>query len=150
LFCLIALMRLIVLQLVKQIDEHTVVRRLCFKEVWPTAPRDFVVCASWRQLAGGCIQIVSRSIPNDLCPQEKPYVRGFLQVSGYLLEPYDAAKPVEVGLACAPSGVLSPGECKVTLLNHTELGGTLPASVINVLSTNAPVKILTSLSSLVS
>ena len=31
---------------------------------------------------------------------------------------------------------------KVTLVAHTELGGSLPASVINMLSTQAPVKML--------
>lgn len=135
--------------MVQQIDSNTVVRRLCFKEVWPTAPRDFVVCASWQQNEDGSVCIVSRSVPDTFCAQEKGYVRGFLQVSGFLLEPYRADRPVEVQLACATSGLLGPGECKVTLLNHTELGGTLPASVINVLSTNAPLKILSSLSAIV-
>ena len=134
----------------QQIDAKTVIRRLCFKEVWPTAPRDFVVCASWQQMADGSVLIVSRSVPDTLCAQEKPYVRGFLQVSGYLLQPYDADRPIPLQLTCATGGFLAPGECKVTLLNHTELGGTLPASVINVLSTSAPLKILSSLSAIVS
>jgi len=95
------------------------------------------------------VLIVSRSVADTYCAQEKGYVRGFLQVSGYLLEPYNAKKPVELHLGCAKNGVLSPGECKVTLLNHTELGGTLPSSVINVLSTNAPLKVLTALSNIV-
>lgn len=135
-----------------RVDANTVIQRLMFKEVWPTAPRDFVVCASWRQNDDGSVAIVSRSAPDTLCPQEKGYVRGFLQVSGYLLEPYNPDKPVSLPLSCAcdSGGVLSPGECKVTLLNHTELGGTLPASVINVLSTNAPKEILGKLSDIVS
>lgn len=135
--------------MVKQVDENTVIRRLCFKEVWPTTGRDFVVCASWRKNEDGTVSIVSRSVPDKYCAQDKAYVRGFLQVSGYLLEPYNADSPVSVPAACSSSGVLSPGECKVTLLNHTELGGTLPASVINVLSTSAPMKILASLATLV-
>lgn len=136
--------------MVQQVDANTVIRRLCFKEVWPTAPRDFVVCASWRQNEDGSVSIVSRSVSDDHCAQEKGYVRGFLQVSGYRLEPYDEGRPVALPLSCAKEGKLAPGECKVTLLNHTELGGTLPASVINVLSTNAPLKILSTLSSIVS
>lgn len=134
----------------QRVDSNTVIQRLMFKEVWPTAPRDFVVCASWRQNDDGSVSIVSRSVPDTLCAQEKGYVRGFLQVSGYLLEPYNAERPVSVPLSCASDGVLTPGQCKVTLLNHTELGGTLPASVINVLSTNAPMKILGTLSDIVS
>ncbi len=135
--------------MVQQVDSNTVIRRLCFKEVWPTAPRDFIVCASWQQNDDGSVFIVSRSVPDTFFAQEKPYVRGFLQVSGYLLEPYNADKPVELPLSCAKDGFLSPGECKVTLLNHTDLGGTLPSSVINMLSTNAPLKILSSLSAIV-
>jgi hypothetical protein len=135
--------------LVKQVDECTVIRRLCFKEVWPTAPRDFVVCASWRKNDDGSVSIVSRSVADSFCAQEKGYVRGFLQVSGYLLEPYSAERPVAMPLSCAKDGFLAPGELKVTLLNHTELGGTLPASVINVLSTNAPMKILSTLAGIV-
>jgi hypothetical protein len=37
------------------------------------------------------------------------------------------------------------GGCKVTLTAHTELGGILPSSVINMLSTTAPMKILTAI-----
>ncbi len=133
----------------QRLDANTVIQRLCFKEIWPTAPRDFVVCASWRQNSDGTISIVSRSVPDTFCAQAKGYVRGFVQVSGYLLEPYDETRPISVPLSCAIKGVLSPGECKVTLLNHTELGGTLPSSVINALATGAPVKILQSLAALV-
>jgi hypothetical protein len=39
--------------------------------------------------------------------------------------------------------------CKVTLAAHTELGGSLPASVINMLSTAAPLKIMANLRTLV-
>jgi hypothetical protein len=37
----------------------------------------------------------------------------------------------------------------VTLIAHTELGGSLPASVINMLSTAAPLKMMATLASLV-
>jgi hypothetical protein len=134
--------------LVSRIDERSVIRRLCFNAVWPTAPRDFVVCASWTKRADGAILIVSRSVPDSLCAPVKPYVRGFLQMSGYLLQPYSATVPV--ALEVGAGGWLGPGECKVTLLNHTELGGTIPASVINVLSTSAPLKVLAALSDIVS
>lgn len=42
-----------------------------------------------------------------------------------------------------------PGSCKVTLTAHTELGGTLPSSVINMLSTAAPLKMMSAISEIV-
>ena len=36
--------------------------------------------------------------------------------------------------------------CKVTLVVHTDLGGTLPTWIINLLITEAPVKVLTKIS----
>ena len=114
-----------------QIDERTSVRRVCFKGIWPTAPRDFIVCTTWDKREDGSILIVSRSAPDDYCAPQKGYVRGFIQVSGYWLQPVQEGSEITT---------------VVTLAAHTELGGTLPASVINMLSTSAPVKMLGTIS----
>lgn len=114
-----------------RIDDNTAVRRVCFKGIWPTAPRDFVVCTTWVQRPDGSILVVSRSASDDYCPQQKGYVRGFIQVSGYHLIPTDN------------------GETDVVLCAHTELGGTLPSSVVNMLSTSAPVKMLQTIGDIV-
>ena len=124
-------------------------RRLCFKEVWPTAPRDFLVCASWRRKDEYCLEISSRSVSDSLYPQQKGYVRGFLQFSGYILQSYDPSQPIIVDSSDKGDRYLSPGECVVTLINHSELGGNVPASVVNMLSTSAPIKLLTSLNEIV-
>ena len=40
------------------------------------------------------IEIASRSVSNSLYSQQNGYVRGFLQISGYILQPYNASYPV--------------------------------------------------------
>jgi len=136
---------------VRQIDEQTAVRRLCFKEVWPTAPRDFLVCASWRRRDEYCLEIASRSVSDSLYPQQKcgGYVRGFLQFSGYILQSYDPNQPIIVESTDQGNRYLSSGECMVTLINHSELGGSVPAAIVNILSTSAPIKLLSSLADIV-
>ena len=127
------------LQFITSVDDRTSVRRMMFKAVWPTAPRDFIACTTWVEMDDGSIMIATRSAPDELCPEQKPYVRGFIQLSGYLIQPHTALPK--------GSGV-PPGSCKITLTAHTELGGTLPVSVINMLSTNAPLKLLASVGDL--
>ena len=77
--------------------------------------------------------------------QSSGYVRGFIAVSGYLIQPYESFNGKENE---RPSTLL-PGMCLVTLCAHTELGGSLPSSVINSLSTGAPIKILQGISGVV-
>jgi hypothetical protein len=117
-------------ELLVRVDERTAVRRMKAKGVWPTDPRDFIVCTSWQALTDGSVVIVSRSASDDLRPQKKGYVRGFVQVSGYRIEPLTSS--------------VAHSSCRVTLMAHTELGGSLPATVINLLSVSAPLKIMQS------
>ena len=89
--------------------------------------------------------VCSCSGPDSLCAPAKGYVRGFIQISGYWIQPVEtlaANDPMRVECGAA-------GGCRVTLTAHTELGGTLPASVINMLSTAAPMKILTAVGDIV-
>lgn len=115
------------------------IRRVLYKGVWPTTPRDFIICTTHEMQPDGSVLIATISAPDSLSPINKDYVRGNVQISGYHLQPYSAQH------ALSMDGIknIGPGECKVTLIAHTELGGSLPASIINCLSTNAPVKILT-------
>lgn len=110
------------------------------------------MCVSWQEREeDGAIMIATRSASDELFAPQKGYIRGFLQISAYLIQPYRGSdNPVPLPLPCAANGLLGPGECKVTLLVHTELGGTLPASVINMLSTSAPAKILSAVNEIVS
>ncbi len=105
-----------------------------FKAIWPTAPRDFLALTTWREMDDGSILVTTRSAPDTLCPQQGSFVRGFLHISGYWIQPCESLKN--------DTAVL-PGHCRVTLVAHTELGGTLPVSIINMLATSAPMKLLT-------
>jgi len=71
-----------------------------------------------------------------LSKASKGYVRGCIVTSGYLIE------PIAVGDNGAGAGAGAHTACKVTLVAHTELGGSLPSSIINSLATGAPVKLL--------
>jgi hypothetical protein len=101
-----------------------------FKAIWPTAPRDFIACTSWTEANDGTIFITTRSAPDEFFPRKCDYVRGNIVVSGYKLVPK-----------------LSGG-CDLCLIAHTELGGTLPVSIINMLSATAPFKMLSAIAEL--
>jgi len=124
-------------EFIEKIDDLTNIRRVCFKAVWPTAPRDFIICTTHQVQPDGSILIATMSVPDSVFPQQKGFVRGCIRVSGYHIQPYDSELKLEN---------VMPGQCRVTLTAHTELGGTLPISVINMLSTNAPLKMLASVS----
>eukprot|EP00596_Hydrurales_sp_CCMP1899_P005757 CAMPEP_0119038012 /NCGR_PEP_ID=MMETSP1177-20130426/6657_1 /TAXON_ID=2985 /ORGANISM="Ochromonas sp, Strain CCMP1899" /LENGTH=218 /DNA_ID=CAMNT_0007000013 /DNA_START=134 /DNA_END=787 /DNA_ORIENTATION=- len=104
------------------IDECTSIRRLCFKPVWPTAPREFLCCTTWKELKDGSLIVSSRSVPDDVIAAEEGFVRGSIIVSGYWIQPYNTLKKDDVLYSnCKDAG------CKVTLIAHTDLGGDIPA-----------------------
>ena len=74
-------------------------------------------------------------------PDHPGYVRGKVLTVGYHIQPYETLTEEEK-LQSSPLVVCQPGGCKVTLCAHTELGGSFPAYIVNMLSTSAPVKIL--------
>ena len=121
-------------------EKHGRTRRVCCKGLWPTAARDFVVTTTTRHLEDGALLVCSHT-PEDqasLCPESKGYTRGCMNVSGYLLKPVD------------PSAVDgSHTECDVTLITHIDIGGTIPTSILNTLSTSAPIKLLTTVANIV-
>lgn len=119
---------------ITSVDDRTEIKRVMFKAIWPTAPREFLTLSTWRETSDGSIIVATRSAPDVLCPPQKGFVRGFLHISGYLIQPYEVAKDLDSSV--------QPGHCKLTLTAHTELGGTLPVSIINMLATSAPMKML--------
>lgn len=156
------------LQPVLRVDASTSIRHMSFKGVWPTAPRDFVLCTTLTcdeeaQEGEGQSQksdeneslsesmneegesqnnkkknekkktrsyVTSISAWNDLLPPQRGFVRATLMISGYVIE----AVPGR------------PHCARVTMCAHSDLGGQLPSSLINALSVNAPIKILTAIS----
>lgn len=115
-----------------RLSDHSAVRRMTFKAVWPTQPRDFIVCTSWSQLDDGSVAITTISVPDEICPPKEGFVRGTVNISGYLINPVTSA----AGMAAL----------NVTLCLHTDLGGSLPVGIINMLATSAPIKMLTTIS----
>lgn len=128
-------------QLLHTVDDRTAVRRLCFKPVWPTSPRDFLTCTTWRERADGSLLVCTRSVPNALMGPQKGSVRGNIIVSGYLIQPAESLRRDD---PCS-----GPRGCKVTMVAHMELGGNLPAPVINMLSTAAPQKMMRTIADLI-
>ena len=110
---------------------------MAFKAIWPTAPREFLLCSTYEELPDGTLLVCTRSpdpeVGEDILSPADGYVRGRLQISGYYIEPYATLQQ---------PGDVPPDGCRITLTAHSELGGTLPSSVINMLSTAAPLKIL--------
>ena len=127
------------------VDARTAIRRIVCKPIWPTAPRDFIVCTTYTELEDGSVMVCSRSVTDEVFSQQKGYVRGFVNVSGYYIQRQSSLAENDPSYAdCPVNG------CKITLTAHTELGGFLPSSVINMLSTGAPLKILTAVDGIVS
>lgn len=131
----------VILQLLVIVNEQTVIRRMCYKPVWPTAPRDFLCCITWVELEDGSILVCSRAVPNKFLKVKEDYVRGFVDITGYWIQPCDLLDKKDPSYM-PPS---SKPCCKVTLAVHTDLGGTLPTWIINMLITEAPVKVLTNI-----
>jgi hypothetical protein len=128
------------LQFIVQVNEKSSVRRLCFKAVWPTAPRDFVLCTTWEEQADGSIIVASQAVSEDICPAQKGFVRGTINVSGFHIIPHTSSRASEYNL--------QPGECMLWLTAHSNLGGSLPASLINMLATQAPLKMMNAIAAI--
>ena len=121
------------------VDNHTKLRRICYKTVYPVSARDFVCVSTWRMLRNGCILIAAKWIPDDFFPVKKSHVRGRILVGGYLIDPVRAG-----------DGTLAePAQCEVTVLAHTDLAGSLPAALVNRMTTQVPVKMLTAICGIV-
>jgi hypothetical protein len=128
-------------QLLHTMDDRTAIRRLCYKPVLLTSPRDFLTCTTWRERSDGSLIVCTRTVPNSLMGPQKGFVRGTIIVSGYLIQPAELLRKDD---PCFGSR-----GCKVTVVAHTELGGSLPAPVINLLSTTAPQKMMRTIADLV-
>ncbi len=134
------------------VDSKTNIRRVCFKAVWPTAPRDFVISTTWEEQAttssssaDAAIIVATTSVSDDVCPPQKGFVRGSIAISGYYIVPYSATTSASSNPSIA---LLKEGECLLTLTAHSNLGGSLPASLINMLSTTAPLKIMNAIAAI--
>lgn len=113
-------------------------RRVCYKPVWPTAPRDFLCYTTWQELEDGSLLICTRSVPNKILEVEESYVPGNILISGYWIQPCHTLSKDDSYYNCN----INSCSCKVTLIAHTDLGGTMPAWLMNLLTAEALLKIL--------
>lgn len=105
------------------------IRRVRAKGVFPTQARDFVVLSSkvTDQDDGGGVMIASRSVLHDNAPVSSSYTRANLFISGFVIVP------------------MAQGQTMVTVISHIDVGGYVPASIINALVTSAPVGLMESI-----
>lgn len=120
---------------IRAMDPFTNIRRMCFKGIWPTSPRDFVVATTTYPMPDGSVLIATRSVPGEF--DEQPgYVRARLHISGFLIVPC-ALLPDDPVAQTIPNG------CMVSLAVHIDLGGSLPSGLLNMLTMNAPLRLFT-------
>jgi hypothetical protein len=128
-------------EFITNVDEKTNIRRILFKGIWPTSPRDFVACTTRRTYKDGSVIIATRTPNSNVYPDVKSHVRGTIKVSGYLIQPSEAVGD----LALVPKG-----HVRIQLQAHSELGGSLPTGIINSLSSAAPMKIVNTIADILS
>ena len=115
------------------VDPKTAIRRVCCKPVWPTAPRDLLVCTTHTEQDDGSRIICSRFAPDDILAKQKGYVRATLLISGYWIQPLSCLPPADPLFEKD-----NDRACKLTLTIHSDLGGYLPASLMNYVTTDTP------------
>ena len=95
---------------------------LLYKAVWPTAPREFSVLSILGELDDRTWISSGVSVDDPRIPAEKGYVRGHLDVGGYLIR-------------SVPS---NPELSEVTYVARVDLKGNIPAFAVNKISESQP------------
>jgi len=112
-------------RVVEKLSDATEVRVVSCKSVMFTSARDFVVATTVRREADGRILIATRSVDHP-AGKRAGYTRALSYISGYVVTP----DPVD------------PNACVVSVIAHMDLGGNMPAMVINYLGLSAPIKLV--------
>ncbi|DBA01912.1 TPA: hypothetical protein N0F65_005101 [Lagenidium giganteum] len=107
------------------LSEATQIRLVSCKSVMFTGARDFCVATTVRKEASGRIVIATRSVEHPEGVQSG-YVRALSYISGYILTPDPT----------------NPDACEIAVLAHMDLGGYMPAMVINYVGLSAPIKLV--------
>lgn len=121
---------------IKDAEEGRIsLRHVASKGVFPISGREFVIITCVRELPDGRAIIATRSVVIDEIEPFDGYVRATNHVSGYIIkEEKDAQGKVY---------------CDVKLLAHADLGGFIPAQIVNLLGTSSTVKVLEKLQQLI-
>jgi len=107
-------------KILKYFSDNTTLEYQRYKQVWPSAVRDFCNLTHWRLLKDGRVVFVSFSEKfEDLCPLEENVVRAEQILAGFVLR-------------VSPKGTI----CQYIL--QCDLRGNLPVSIINLVSSMQP------------
>lgn len=113
--------------MLKKFDECSAIRRYYYTSHWIVSPRDFILYTTWRRLKDGSLLIATMSPPDDrkLYPHVKGYVRAAVISSCSLLKD------------CKVNGKMC---CQLTMVNHSLIGGSLSAALVNPMTEGYPPK----------
>jgi hypothetical protein len=102
-----------------------VVKRYKYKAIFPTNPRDFLLVTVSEDLGDDGFYVCSISADDSLCPLDPSshYVRAKLMCSGAIIRPVK-------------------GGSDLTFIAHSDLGGAVPTSVLNLVQYSMPVRSL--------
>lgn len=140
--------------MVARCSPYTVMRHMKFKPIWPTTARDFLAVSTWEgdMFDMHPAMMCSRSAPDECQMPTDSHVRGKINVNGYLIEPFECIEPnsfSETARDCkVDKNDFGPGHIRITFINHVELNGSLPASVLAQLAVNAPISLMRKLENL--
>eukprot|EP00475_Leptophrys_vorax_P010929 TRINITY_DN17475_c0_g1_i1.p1 TRINITY_DN17475_c0_g1~~TRINITY_DN17475_c0_g1_i1.p1 ORF type:complete len:871 (+),score=228.62 TRINITY_DN17475_c0_g1_i1:514-3126(+) len=105
---------------VEEIDPVTKIVYQCYRAVWPTAARDFCNVTSFRLLDDGTLIAGAVSAEHPDLPLIKSNVRADLRYGGMVATP------------------VPTGGCTVRYIIHLDLCGSIPAFLIDMMSTKQP------------
>ncbi len=121
----------------KRLNDRTVVRRSCYRAIWPTRPRDFVIKTTWEEFADGSVVIGTHSVVHPDFPPSPTYTRGKIFMCGYVIVPQ-----CQEEYSAGPYSPLRQQCSEITIYAHTDLGGNLPATIVNRLSKKPAYRVL--------
>jgi hypothetical protein len=106
--------------IVQELDDVSQVTYQLFYGIWPVAQRDFISANTFRILDDGTVIAAARSIDFPGGPSQKGAVRGKIRLGGMVAKP------------------LPDGKSLVSYIASVDLGGSIPSSMIKMLSTKQP------------
>ena len=114
------------------IDVQTQLELLMYKRFWPVSARDFLVVKHWRVEEDGSIIFLTFAPPGDQdrpdCPKQSDFVRGAVQLAGWIVSPHGA-----------PAAVATQSKC--VYIASVDLGGSISSSIVNTLSSKQPLRV---------
>lgn len=105
---------------VKKVDKVTSIVYEALKAPWPVSARDYVLLVRSTKLSDGSIFVYSRSLDENLVPEEKQFVRANMIYSALHIQP------------------LTSSSCRVTYSLASDPRGSLPKYLINLSNVKQP------------